>query len=60
MNIFRVALWIVGLIASIIIVLYNFIAHYNSKVRCYALYMVIGIILSIMFIMAILFEVAGV
>ena len=60
MNIFRTALWIFGLIVSLFIVLYNFIAHYNSRMKCYALYMSIGIVLAAMFIMAIFFEVAGV
>lgn len=60
MNILRTALWITGLILSLFIVLYNFISHYNSRQRCYALYMGIGIVLSAMFIMAILFEVTGV
>lgn len=60
MNIFRTALWILGLIISLFIALYNFIAHYNSRMKIYALYMIVGIILSVMFLGAIFFEVAGV
>lgn len=60
MNIFRTALWVLGLIISLFIVLYNFIAHYNSRIKIYALYMVMGIVLSVLFLGAIFLEVAGV
>lgn len=60
MNIFRTLIWAVGLIISMFIIIYNFIFHYNTRATRYVVYMIIGIVIAIMFILAILFEVAGV
>ena len=60
MNVFYLVLWVVGLIISMFIVLWNFAAYHNSYIKRYLVYMVIGIIIAMMFISAILLELAGV
>lgn len=60
MNVFYLVLWVVGLIISMFIVLWNFTAYHNSYIKRYLVYMVIGIIIAMMFISAILLELAGV